>query len=103
MVIFSALPFLQIADIIEMLNMQGFIRRKRWRHIQVLPRSMIHSWIMCHMRNGQIIWKGSRKEIEGDLEDFYMEQFDDVEDTVDSFTVSENSGDLGDFRKRGSK
>ena len=43
------------------------------------------------------------KEIEGDLEDFYMEQFDDAEDTVDSFTVSENSGDLGDFRKRGSK
>ena len=55
------------------------------------------------MKNGQIIWQGSHKEIEGDLEDFYMEQFDDVEDTVDSFTVSENSGDLGDFRKRGSK
>ena len=54
------------------------------------------------MKNGQIIWQGSHKEIEGDLEDFYMEQFDD-EDTVDSFTVSENSGDLGDFRKRGSK
>ena len=55
------------------------------------------------MKNGQIIWQGSHKEIEGDLEDFYMEQFDDIEDTVDSFTVSENSGDLGDFRKRGSK
>ena len=55
------------------------------------------------MKNGQIIWQGSHKEIEGDLEDFYMEQFDDAEDTVDSFTVSENSGDLGDFRKRGSK
>ncbi len=55
------------------------------------------------MKNGQIIWQGSHKEIEGDLEDFYMEQFDDVEDTVDSFTVSENSGDSGDFRKRGSK
>lgn len=55
------------------------------------------------MKNGQIIWQGSHKEIEGDLEDFYMEQFDDVEDTVDSFTVLENSGDLGDFRKRGSK
>lgn len=55
------------------------------------------------MKNGRIIWQGSHKEIEGDLEDFYMEQFDDAEDTVDSFTVSENSGDLGDFRKRGSK
>ena len=55
------------------------------------------------MKNGQIIWQGSHKEIEGDLEDFYMEQFDDAEDTVDSFTVSENSDDLGDFRKRGSK
>ena len=55
------------------------------------------------MKNGQIIWQGSHKEIEGDLEDFYMEQFDDVEDTVDSFTVSENSGDSVDFRKRGSK
>ena len=55
------------------------------------------------MKNGQIIWQGSHKEIEGDLEDFYMEQFDDAEDTVDSLTVSENSGDLGDFRKRGSK
>ena len=55
------------------------------------------------MKNGQIIWQGSHKEIEGDLEDFYMEQFDDAEDTVDSFTVSENSGDLCDFRKRGSK
>ena len=55
------------------------------------------------MKNGQIIWQGSHKEIEGDLEDFYMEQFDDAEDTVDSFTVSENSGDLDDFRKRGSK
>lgn len=55
------------------------------------------------MKNGQIIWQGSHKEIEGDLEDFYMEQFDDAEDTVDSFTVSENSGDLGDSRKRGSK
>ena len=55
------------------------------------------------MKNGQIIWQGSHKEIEGDLEDFYMEQFDDAEDTVDSFTVSENSGDLGDCRKRGSK
>ena len=55
------------------------------------------------MKNGQIIWQGSHKEIEGDLEDFYMEKFDDAEDTVDSFTVSENSGDLGDFRKRGSK
>ena len=55
------------------------------------------------MKNGQIIWQGSHKEIEGDLEDFYMEQFDDAEDTMDSFTVSENSGDLDDFRKRGHK
>lgn len=55
------------------------------------------------MKNGQIIWQGSHKEIAGDLEDFYMEQFDDAEDTMDSFTVSESSGDLGDFRKRGHK
>ena len=55
------------------------------------------------MKNGQIIWQGSHKEIEGDLEDFYMEQFDDAEDTMDSFTVSESSGDSGDFRKRGHK
>ena len=55
------------------------------------------------MKNGQIIWQGSHKEIEGDLEDFYMEQFDDADDTVDSITVSENSGDLRDNRKRGSK
>ena len=52
------------------------------------------------MKNGQIIWQGSHKEIAGDLEDFYMEQFDDAEDTMDSFTVSESSGD---FRKRGHK
>lgn len=55
------------------------------------------------MKNGQIIWQGSHKEIEGDLEDFYMEQFDDAEDTMNSFTVSESSGDSGDFRKRGHK
>lgn len=55
------------------------------------------------MKNGQIIWQGSHKEIVGDLEEFYMEQFDDTEDTIDSFTVSENSGDSGDFRKRGRK
>ena len=29
------------------------------------------------MKNGQIIWQGSHKEIAGDLEDFYMEQFED--------------------------
>ena len=28
-----------------------------WRHIQVLPRFMIHLWIMCRMKNGRIIWK----------------------------------------------
>ena len=55
------------------------------------------------MKNGQIIWQGSHKEIAGDLEDFYMEQFDDAEDTMDSFAVSESSGDSGDFRKRGHK
>ena len=55
------------------------------------------------MKNGQIIWQGSHKEIEGDLEDFYMEQFDDAEDTMDSFTVSENASDSGGFRKRGRK
>lgn len=55
------------------------------------------------MKNGQIIWQGSHKEIEGDLEDFYMEQFDDAEDTTDSFAVSENASDSGGFRKRGRK
>lgn len=29
------------------------------------------------MKNGQIIWQGSNQEIAGDLEDFYMEQFED--------------------------
>ena len=55
------------------------------------------------MKNGQIIWQGSHKEIAGDLEAFYMEQFDDAEDTTDSFAVSENAGDSGGFRKRGRK
>ena len=43
-------------DIIEMLNTyeKGDYT---WRHIQVLPRFMIHLWIMCRMKNGRIIWK----------------------------------------------